>query len=206
MCVPRHVGWIPDVKGQSLRRPMIQSTDPQLSLNLELTNSFGFHPPGARVTVPPPSAFLWVLWAEVSSSCLCGKHWAISPAFPASFDPGRTMALTCLELGHPCNQLWTKNILYLTLYCMLGLDLLLFLLNSRSSDRPVLRSKAPVFMPALQVKNLACLSLPGCRGLSKVKGPQGQHPQRGMASPSLETWLTASNCLWKYFLKNAWLR
>lgn len=111
------------------------------------------------------------------------------------------MALTCLELGHPRNQLWTKNILYLTSYCMLGLDLLLFLLNSRSSDRPVLRSKAPVFMPALQVKNLACLSLPGCGGLSKVKGPQGQHPQRGMASPSLETWLTASNCLWKYFFK-----
>lgn len=111
------------------------------------------------VTVPPTSAFLWVLRAEVRSSCLCGKYWAISPASPASFDPGRTTALTCLELGHPRNQLWTKNILYLTSHCMLGLDLLLFLPNSRSSDRLVLWSKAPVFMPALQVKNLACLSL-----------------------------------------------
>lgn len=47
---------------------------------------------------------------------------------------------------------------------------------------------------------------PGCRGLCKVEGPQGQPPARGMASWFLETWLIVINCLWNYFLKNAWLR
>lgn len=37
-------------------------------------------------------------------------------------------------------------------------------------------------MLALQVENLACLNQPGYRGLCKVKGPQGQPPERGMAS------------------------
>lgn len=47
---------------------------------------------------------------------------------------------------------------------------------------------------------------PGCRGLCKVEGPQGQPPERDMASWFLETWLIVINCLWNYFLKNAWLR
>lgn len=84
----------------------------------------------------------------------------ISPASPASFDPGRTTALMCLKLGHACNQLWTKNILHLrSLYVGFEPPLVLAELKVFRSDRPVLRPKAPDFMLAFQVENLACLNL-----------------------------------------------